>query len=355
MNARLLQITSELRLFLREFLRALESGGPETRLQGGGASGGRLPGTERFSFTYSPPDKGLRWVFDVDEPQLRELASGRLLEVPARRRTMVVPRRRPASGQPLLVWGAGELDLLEISTENDLGVMLQALRLESLDKGPRAFHLWSRCEDLLEGVIHNDLIAVRVVWSDGKGCTSQGDEVQLETLVARGVELAEIEVFWCDFLAIDTLIERLTDFAQQGELPQDLPRSERIEPRLLDLSRRHREGVLSKRSALTEPAETSLAPWIGRELPGAPVFDAGELARRLLDRLLSGELLSLEDGVSPHALEEPVTQLIEESGALASSSEEAANEMADALSELEGVDDIFISGEELMALLVELR
>jgi hypothetical protein len=357
MSQRLLLVPADFRRFLKEVVERIDSteaGGDidaDDAFQAGCGYGGHVAGTNRFSFVYLPPEGGSRWVVDLIESQVRDVAAGRLNEVSARRRALVRPRRRPPEGHPLLVWGSTPSDALSVKSRDDLATALGALRAEAAERGPRAFRLWSCCDDLLACVIQGDECAFQVVWSDGGFATSFGNEDQLESFEARGVEGSPVSTYWCDCLPWKHLLGAAAVFAEGGELDPGLSRSERIEPATQKIAQGRREAELARIG--TPPSdnldETSLAPWLS--LAAVPREDEFAWAERFVNGLIEQEYLALEEETSLEDFEVSVAALLQESGTAALRTLDDAEALAAALVDLDGVDDLFGTAEQIREVL----
>jgi len=78
-----------------------------------------------------------------------------------------------------------------------------------------------------------------------------------------------------------------------------------------------------------------------------------EWATRLVDELQTGELLELDDEVARDTLLKGIAKLLAKHGDRAKANADVANQLAEDLSEVDGVAEIFVTAEDLQKALAK--
>ncbi|MBI5542837.1 MAG: hypothetical protein HY901_03035 [Deltaproteobacteria bacterium] len=344
MAKRSFEVPDDFRDFLREVVKILEGArersllDAEDALQSGCGYGGRVDGCDGYQFVYFSETSRERWTVRLGERQIREIAGGRLREVPAE--VVSTARQRcsgAGEGDTLLLWGQQAHDALVAEDAQGLAEGLDALH-RLAQRRPCGFQVWSRFDDLLHGVLFEDECALQVVWSNG---------ARVSTRREGGAE-PRLQIRWADSLSWKVVRPAVLEFArtcQIGELPTDPS----ADPGLVLVALQGRRAALSRLGEVSRSlAQTSLRDALqGGKESGSALREGDEdlgWARRVLKALVEEGLLEIEDeGVAARGL----ARLLRDVGDEAVASHEEAEELAEALADLAGVGELYASVDEL--------
>jgi hypothetical protein len=323
-----LAVTAELREFMRDVAAKVdwadtkELFGAEA-LVAECARGGRVEGTDVYRFTYYARDGHGRFMIDLREQQIRDIAAGHIDEIEALEHD---PDTRVPRGQALLVWGEYDVDALAVRSERELGVALDGLQaMGSID--PLMIRLWATADEQVVAMLNGAECALFVVRGTVGYGTSIGDSARTGTFELTEHDLGEVSIAWSNCLSWRVVRPALLRFAERGELGEEVLLDGSIPSQLLMLGDFDREAMLaSRRAPVSDPAQTSLPDKIPH----------GEWAGRLLRGLVELHLLELDTSILP-AISARTAMLLLELGDDAQDEMPAAQKLAKELAKIRGI------------------
>jgi hypothetical protein len=397
-------IPDDFRAFMRKVVRRLDapgaSAGPldsEDALRDETGYGGRIDGAELFRFTYLAKDGRSRWVIQVTESAIRDIADGLLIEVMGER---IDPSRRRPKGHPLLIWGEYVDDALHARGHDELLRALDALHALAQD-APRMLRLWSATDDQIVAMLWRAESALYVVESPDGYASSCGDATRTDAFQLVDYDGQPFAVPYHDCIPWQIARDALACFVENGELGPAVRTEGRVPTGLLMMGEVDRAAALAARG---EAPRTLARSSIPRLLAGAPPHeptldeelppealerggggggDAGssggagsrgeiephdthelggplppdELsawARRLIDVLSARSLIEI-GRVSLEEIAYQLGGLLQAHGAEAQRSPEAAEWLARQIGAVRGVDKMFATGGDLQIALRQAR
>jgi hypothetical protein len=322
-----LAVTDELRAFMRDV--AADWDGDHVAEC---AKGGRVEGTDVYRFTYFARDGHARFMLDLRQQQIREIAEGHIDEVDAVEHN--VDARAPR-GQALLVWGEYDQDALAVRSENELALALDGLQaIASID--PLVIRLWATADEQVVAVINGAECALYVVAGTGYG-TSIGDSARTGTFELTDPDVGTFSVPWTACLSWRIVKPALMRFAESGDLGEEVLLDGSIPSQLLMFGDFDRAAELAnRRPPAVDPAQTSL--------PGK--VPQAEWARRLLGTLVELHLLELDTSIID-SITARTALLLVELGDDAQDEMPAAQKLAASLSKVRGIGALFATPGDL--------
>ena len=294
--------------------------------------GGRIGGGETYRFTYFARDGHGRWEIELREQQIRDVAAGLLTDLEARE---LEPGSRVLRGEPLLVWGEYDDDVLRVRSLGDLAVVLDGLQaVSAID--PMLVRLWSTGDEQVVAVLTGLECALYVVQGEAYG-TSVGDPTRTGAFEVVDDDTGAIQVPWSHCVPWATARAALLHFAENGELGPGIQLDGTIPTQLLMLGDFDRAAELATRRAPpVDPAVTSLP----RKAPH------GAWADRLLGSLVDLHLAELDTSIRDAICARTALLLIRH-GDAAQDSSEVAQVLAKELAKVRGVGALFATAGDL--------
>src|SRR5258706_6950706 len=219
-----LSVTEELRAFMRDVAAKVDGAADGAGLCGPEAvvtecaKGGRVEGTDVYRFTYYARDGHGRFMLDLREQQIRDIAAGHLDEVDALEHD---PDTRVPRGQALLVWGEFDPDALAVRSERELGITLDGLQaIGSID--PILIRLWGTADEQVVCVLNGAECALYVVRGTHGYGTSIGDSARNGTFELMDHDVGEVSIPWSVCLSWRVVRPALIRVAERGELGDEV-------------------------------------------------------------------------------------------------------------------------------------
>jgi len=366
-------VPDDLRAFLRSVVADLDAS-PGTRLvdaedafQDECGYGGRIAaGTYRFH--YLTQDGLHRWTMVLAEHELRAIADG--VQTEAEGECFDLARgNRPATGDPLLIWGTQDDDALTVRSLDDLIAALEMLRV-CAKREPRVVRVWSPSDDQLVAVLWREHAALYVLESpDGYG-TSSGESRRTDAFEARDHDGSSLTVPWADCVAWPVALRAMIRFAAHGDLGAEITVEGRIPSSLLMHGELDRQTVLAIRGQPPrDPRRSSLARLTAAAVPVVVLDDAttpvalarpgtADLTawgRRLVQLLFERALIELTDAPSIDEISRQLSGLLQAHGEEAERSIDTAEWLASELGAIRGVRAMFATGGDLQLALRRAR
>lgn len=324
--------------------------------------GGRIDGVDTYRFKYITVDGKYRWEIILKEAQIRDIADGLLIETDADPFEIVRTTRREPVGEPLMIWGEYADDALHVRSEGDLIAALETLHDGSMQR-PRLVRVWTAADDQLVAAVWGDRCALYVVESPDGYATSMGDQTLNEAFEVLDHEGHKLTVPLADCVSWDYARRALVRFVEYSDLG-DVPVEGRIPSLLLMMGDVDRKAALAARQDVPrELADSSLlrmlTPVAGeldpRGATTAPVtidgpkdpFELARWARRLLDGLQQRALLELERDPNLDGICYEVGGLLGAHAIDAGHSVETADWLANEISAVRGIKQLFATGGDL--------
>ncbi len=374
-------VPDDFRAFLQEVVGYLDGPAPDKLLDAEDAFhhecgyGGRVEGLDAerasvFAFTYLTGDGQAKWEVTLDEPALREIADGLLIEVPAERVDLVRTRHRTPAGDALLIWGEYPDDALAITSEHQLYGALDGLHLAAHDE-PRLVRMWSATDDQLVAVLVKDECALYVVESVEGYATSCGDPSRTDATTVVDPEDRPLTAAGADFVPWTFAREAFVTFLERGDLGPHVRVEGRIPTSLLMMGEVDRKAALASRAEVPRTVERTSVPRLATPIPISHVLDEAttphELethlgpealvrwAKQLVAALVERELLELPKVPKLDEVYYQLGTLLQTHALEAESSLDTADWLANEIGALRGIGRLFASGGDLQLLLPRSR
>jgi len=333
--------------------------------------GGRVErlgdGASIYAFTYIESSGQAKWEVLLAEPQMREIADGLLIEVPAERLDLVKTKHRTPSGEPLLIWGEYGDDALVITGAEMLQKALDGLHTASFDQ-PRLVRMWSAADDQLVAVLAGDECALYVVESVEGYATACGDPARTDTITLSDPDGGDFVVPGCDLISWEVARTGFATFLEEGDLGSAIPVEGRIPSALLMMGDIDRKEALASRQEPARTVERSSVNRLATPVPvdvdevddaTAPVelethMRAEELAawaKRFLELLAERELLEPVQTGNRDEVYYQVGGLLAAHAREAQDSVDTADFLANELSQIRHVGQLFATGGDLQVVL----
>jgi hypothetical protein len=369
-------IPDDFRAFMQQVVRYLDAPGDEPKfldaedaLQHETGYGGRID-PDAYRFTYISTNGHHKWVVQMTEAAIRDIADGLLIEVMGERFDIVRTMHREPKGHPLLIWGEFGDDALVVRDRVELLHALDSLHALAR-AAPRLLHAWSAADDQIVAMIWRDDCALYVIESLDGYATSCGDRGRTDAfeLVDHGGR--RFEVPYQDCVPWPIARDALARFIERGELGPEIRTEGRIPTGLLMMGEIDRGAALEARAEAPRTVAGSSIPRMLTPVPDEPdapheatldepiephdTHDAGgplpvdELsawARRLIEVLYARELIEL-GRVSLDEITYQLGGLLQAHGAEAESSLETAEWLANEIGAVRGIDKLFATGGDL--------
>lgn len=332
-------IPDEFRAFMRDVVSKLDWNddrqamlGPDA-LEADCGRGGRLDNSDVFRFVYFAKDGDKRWEIEVREQQVRDIAAGHLSEVDA---VELDPATRTQRGEPLLVWGEYDDDALQIRSQTELALALDALQSICLQT-PIMIRLWSTADDQVVCVLNSTEGALFVVASTHGYGTSVGDPTRNDTFELVDHDVGNVSVQWSACLPWRVVRPALLAFAEHGNLGDGVILDGSIPSQLLMLGDFDRAAELeTRRPPPVDPAKSSLPEKTPHAL----------WAQRFLDSLIERQLIELDTQIFD-AIRANVTMLLTQHGQDAQDSIDSAQRFVKEMEKVRGVGALFATDGDL--------
>lgn len=370
-------IPDDFRAFMRSVVTYLDTPNEEMFLDAEDALdaecgyGGRIDGSHTYRFKYITGDGHHRWDVLLEEPQIRDIADGLLIEVNAERFDIVRTHRRTPVGEPLLIWGEYPEDALRVKSEGELLGAIDALRLAA-EARPRMVRVWTAADDQLVAALWGDHAALYIIDSPDGYATSMGDADRNDSFELKDHEGHTLTVPWADCVSWDYARRAMVRFIEHSDLG-DVPVEGRIPSLLLMMGDIDRKAAIAARKEVPgELAATSLAPKprppvvavvedsvpaaidaaeelttpIEADAPMGPL-EAAAWAKRLLDVLQTRELIELAPGPNLDELAYQLGSLLQAHAVEAEHSLETADWLANEIGSVRGIRKLFATGGDL--------
>lgn len=265
-------IPDDFRAFMQEVVRCLDTpdGAPplldaEDALQHETGYGGRVPGGG-FRFTYLSRDGRYKWLVDLAEVAVRDIADGLLIEVMGERLDIARTAQREPKGHPLLIWGDHAYDALVPRDRAELLAALEALHAFART-APRMLRLWSATDDQIVAMIWRDDCALYVVQSPDGYASSCGDTGRTDAFELFDYDGQPYAVPYHDCVPWSAARDALLRFVERGDLGPGLRIEGRIPTGLLMMGDVDRAAVLDARA---EPPRTVEQTSLSRRMDAVP-------------------------------------------------------------------------------------
>jgi len=282
---------------MKEVVRCLDAPGAEPALldaedalQHETGYGGRIDGGS-FRFTYLSRDGRDRWIMELAEAAVRDIADGLLIEVMAERVDLSRATQREPKGHPLLIWGEYGDDALVPRDRAELLAALDTLQALA-GAAPRMLRLWSATDDQIVAMLWRDHCALYVVESPDGYATSCGDARRTDAFELFDYDGQPYMVPYHDCVTWPAARDALLRFVERGDLGPRVRSEGRIPTGLLMMGELDRAAVLAARA---EPPRTVDRTSLLRMLvsvaseaapPGEETLDESVAPNRLSDTAL---------------------------------------------------------------------
>lgn len=339
----------------------------EDALQDETGYGGRVDGADLYRFTYITSNGHHKWVVELREAAIREIADGLLIEVMGERFELLRTNRREPKGHPLLIWGEYGDDALLVRDHTELVDALDALHALA-QTSPRMLRMWSAADDQVIAMMWQDDCALYVVESLDGYSTSRGEGERAQRTGSFPIvdhDGRPFSVPYQDCVPWAVARGALLQFIDRGDLGTELRSDGSIPSGLLMMGDVDREAALEPRAEPPRMLEVSSIPRLlapsppGVDEPDAhdstldepapPPLKVEELsawARRLIEVLFSRELIELGttnlDEITYH-----LGSLLQAHGAEAQHSLDTAEWLANEIGAVRGIDKLFATGGDL--------
>jgi hypothetical protein len=238
--------------------------------------GGRVDGADTFRFTYISSDGQQKWQAELREAQIRDIADGLLIEVPAERQELTRTVLRDPKGHPLLLWGDGAEDALVVRDRAELARALDALHTLARAR-PRMLRAWSATDDQLVAVLRGDHCALYVIESLDGYATSCAAEVRPGSFELPDLHGRAFTAQLADCVPWGVARAALVSFIERGELAPEVRFEGRIPTGLLMLGEVDRAQLLAVHAGAARTFSTSSLPrLVGGGAAAAPPAPAVE-------------------------------------------------------------------------------
>jgi hypothetical protein len=397
-------IPDDFRAFMQEVVRYLDAsaGAPELlaaldaedALQHETGYGGRAPGGRGFRFTYLSRDGREKWLVDLAEAAIRDIADGLLIEVMGERLDIARDAQRDPKGHPLLIWGEHADDAL---VPRDRAELLSALDVlhELAGSGPRMLRLWSATDDQIVAMLWRNDCALYVVQSQDGYASSCGYPGRTDSFELVDYDGQPFAVPYHDCVPWSAARDALLRFVERGDLGPGLRTEGRIPTGLLMMGDVGRDAVLGARAEPPRTVARTSLPRMMAAVPGAPpeetvdeeggpdgratltslpMLPASESsfaaetdvaavplgedltgwAHRLIELLCERGLLELGQG-SLDELADQLGGLLQAHGSQAQHSLEAAEWLAREIGAIHGIGRLYVNGGDLQVALRRTR
>jgi hypothetical protein len=375
-------VPDDFRAFMQDVVRCLDAPGAEPALldaedalQHETGYGGRTD-SGSFRFTYLSRDGRDRWIVELAEAAVRDIADGLLIEVMGERIDLARATQREPKGHPLLIWGEYGDDALVPRDRSELMAALDTLHALA-GAAPRMLRLWSATDDQIVAMIWRDDCALYVVESHDGYATSCGDTRRKDAFELVDYDGQPYAVPYHDCVPWPAARDALLRFVERGDLGSRIRIEGRIPTGLLMMGELDRAAVLAARvepprtveqtslmrmlvsvaSGAAPPGEETLDEAIA-ERPSVPAIPSAlaaaaagaeppaRWARRLIELLWARDLLELRRG-RLDSIAAQLGELLAEHGAEAQQSHETAEWLARRICAIPGIFRLFATPGDL--------
>ena len=335
----LFKIPDDFRAFMREVAAKVDFGEIGTAvgdyaLEHECGRGGKIEaGRDVYRFTYLAKDGSGRWEITLHEQEIRDIAGGILIEVPA---VLLAQGTRTTRGDALVVWGEYDDDALRIRTVTDLCIALDGMHARGTVE-PCLLRMWSPSDEQAVVVFHGFECAIYVVHSvDGYG-RSVGDPTRVDTFELVDHDVGEISIPSTDLVPWRVARPALLQFVEHGTLGDSVILEGTIPTQFLFLGDFDRAAELAtRRLPPGDPAASSLPSKVPQ----------GDWAKRLIFGLLELQLIEIDMQIKDNIIAR-VAMLLVQYGDDALDTTEAANKLAKEVERVRGVGALFATGGDL--------
>ncbi len=306
-------IPDDFRAFMQEVVRHLDAPGgapelldAEDAFQHETGYGGRVSGGG-FRFTYLSRDGRDKWLVDLAEAAIRDIADGLLIEVMGERLDMARAVQRDPKGHPLLIWGEHADDALVPRDRAELLAALEALHALA-QSAPRMLRLWSATDDQIVAMLWRNDCALYVVESHDGYASSCGYAGRTDSFELVDYDGQPFAVPYHDCVPWTAARDALLRFVERGDLGPGIRIEGRIPTGLLMMGDVGRAAVLDARAEPPRTVERTSLPRRLAAVPGAraptqapvpPRGTAREPAEETIDE--AAGLAGLADAVAPES------------------------------------------------------
>lgn len=337
--SQLFKIPDDFRAFMREVAAKVDFGEIGTAvgdyaLEHECGRGGRVEqGRDIYRFTYLTKDGAGRWEITLREQEIRDIAGGILVEVPA---VLLAQGTRTSRGDALVVWGEYDDDALRIRTVTDLGIALDGMHARGTHE-PCMVRIWSPSDEQAVAVFHGFECAIYIVHSvDGYG-RSVGDPTRSDTFELVDHDVGSVEIASADLVPWRVARPALVRFVEYGSLGESVIMEGSIPTQFLFLGDFDRAAELAtRRPPPADPALSSLPSKVPQ----------GEWAKRLMTSLLELQLIEIDMQIKDNIIAR-VAMLLVQYGDDALDTPDAANKLAKEVERVRGVGALFATGGDL--------
>ena len=296
--------------------------------------GGRIEqGSQVYRFTYLEKGGTGRWEIELQEQQIRDIASGLIQEIEA---LQLAEGTRANRGDALVVWGEYDEDGLRVRSLTDLGAVLDGMASASM-LAPCLLRLWGTSDQQAIAALNGLDAAIYVISSEQGYGRSVGDPTRTETFRIIDHDVGSIDIPWGDVIPWRIVRDALLRFVERGDLGDQVIIDGSIPTQFLMLGDYDRSAELaSRRPPPADPALSSLP----RMAP------QGEWSKRLLKSLVDLHLIEIDMQIID-AITAKVTILLILHGDDALDATEAANKLAKEIERVRGVGALFATGGDL--------